>query len=88
VANLLTPFDYPLQAKKADIRFMTNHEMKTPTDLAASGQKRESLQSASRPGEPLAALSPEHLRACRDAADIGPLIEQLRMLLAQREKRK
>jgi hypothetical protein len=68
---------------------MDNTEMKKPTDLAASGQKRESLQSASRPGELLAALSPEHLQACKDAARLGPLLNlQLALLLAQREKRK
>jgi hypothetical protein len=67
---------------------MTNHEMKSAPAIADQGEKRESLQSASRGGELLAALSPEHLRACREAADIGPLIDQLRMLLAQREKRK
>jgi hypothetical protein len=68
---------------------MDNTEMKKPTDLAASGQKRESLQSASRPGDTvLAALSPEHLRACREAADIGPMIEQLERLLAERRGRR
>jgi hypothetical protein len=65
---------------------MTNHEMKSAPAIADQG---EGVRFRSDTGETLlAGLSPEHLRACREAADIGPLIDQLRMLLAQREKRK
>jgi hypothetical protein len=73
------------------IRFMTNQpQRKPPAASDDGGERRGRLQVEPRTGENLlAALSPEHLKACREAAKIAPLLSlQLALLLAQRAKRK
>jgi hypothetical protein len=64
----------------------TNTQREKPADRQASGQ--EATVTAVTTGEDLlAALSPEHLKACREAAKIAPLLNlQLALLLAKRAK--
>jgi hypothetical protein len=68
---------------------MTNqHQREEPADIAASGQM-ETVTAVTTGETVLAALSPEHLKACREAARLGPLLSlQLALLLAKRAKEK
>jgi hypothetical protein len=70
------------------INGMTNQTNKKPASNDASGQ--EATVTAVTTGEDLlAALSPEHLKACREAARLQPLLSlQLALLLAKRAKEK
>jgi hypothetical protein len=67
---------------------MTNQTNKSAP--ANDGQGEERPLQVGRTGENLlAALSPEHLKACREAARLGPLLSlQLALLLAKRAKEK
>ena len=67
---------------------MTNTNEKPPATVASGGEERP-LQVGRTGEDLLAGLSPEHLKACRDAAKIAPLLSlQLALLLAKRAKEK
>jgi hypothetical protein len=76
-------------AKKLMLCCMTNQPQREKPRTVASGGEERPLQ-VGRTGENLlAALSPEHLKACREAARLGPLLSlQLALLLAKRAKEK
>jgi hypothetical protein len=87
---LRVPVSYRLKNGRAKyIRHMTNQPQREKPRAIADGGERATVTAVTTGEDLLAALSPEHLKACREAARLGPLLSlQLALLLAQRAKRK